>query len=421
MPPLATALGQIAIALGIGLLVGLERQRAASAVAGVRTFALVTLFGTVASLLGQGFGTPLAAVLVPCLGLVGVVALAVAGNLALVRDGSHDPGQTTEIALLVLYVCGAMVPHDRTLAVAVGALVAVTLQLKEPLHRFATWLGAADFVAILKLAVLSLVVLPVLPDETFGPYDVLNPFNVWLMIVLIVAIGLLGWLACRLLGARVGALLAGVLGGLISSTATTLSFARSSRLGATTPGAGITAALVVVIASAVVFVRILVEIALVGPGFLPTAAPPLGLLLASLALAAVLLWRESSGERLEMPVHSNPADLGTAAAFGAIYAAVLLAIAFARENLGPSGLYSVAVLSGLTDMDAVTLSTARLAEDGRLEPALAWRIVVVAALSNLGFKLGAVALLGTRELARRVGVAFGASAAVALVLLRFWP
>lgn len=405
------AVEQILIALGLGLLVGLQRQRAASLLAGLRTFALVTVLGTLCAQLAVHYGAWMLGG-----GFLGVIATVVIGNILKAGTGQADPGQTTEVALLLMYAVGAyLVAGSTAIAVAVGGAVAVLLHWKEPLHRLVTRIGEADFRAVMVFVLLSLVILPVLPDDTFGPYDVLNPREIWLMVVLIAGIGLAGYLAFKLLGDRAGTLLGGALGGLVSSTATTVSYARRS---ATSAPAADAAALVILIASGVAFVRVAVEIGVVAPGFLPVAGR-LAAPAAAAALLVLVLWLRDREDREGVPQPGNPTQLKAALAFGALYAGVLLAVAAARDLLGSRGLYTVAVLSGLTDVDAITLSTANLVTDGRLDPGTGWRVILVAALANLVFKGGIVAALGGRALFRRVAVLFGlvlAAGVAALVI-----
>jgi uncharacterized membrane protein (DUF4010 family) len=270
----------------------------------------------------------------------------------------------------------------------------------------------------MQLVLISLIILPVLPDRPFGPYQVLNPFQIWWMVVLIVGLSLAGYLAFKLFGANAGSALSGLLGGLISSTATTVSYARRTR---ETPETSRLAAVVIAIASAVVFGRVLVEVAAVAPGDLMEMGPPIGAMLgfaAVLSLAAWLLSRDRGGEP---PEPENPADLKAALVFGALYAGILLAVAFARDRFGTAGLYTVAALSGLTDMDAITLSTSRLVAGGRLDPSDGWRAILLAGLANLAFKAGIVAFLGSRRLLGRVAVLFGLMLAGGGVILLLWP
>lgn len=406
---------QLGIALGLGLLVGLQRERVESRLAGFRTFALATVFGTLSAQLALLLESPW----LPAAALVALTGLVVLGNLLKLREGEADPGQTTEVALLLMYGVGAyLAVGPAPVAIAVGGGVAVLLHLKPEMHRFADRLVEADFRAVMQFALITLVILPVLPDRTYGPYEVLNPREIWLMVVLIVGIGLGGYLAYKLFGDRAGTLLAGVLGGVISSTATTVSY---SRRAADAPRSTPLAALVILIAGAVVFVRVLLEIAVVAPGFLAIAAPPLGVLLAVLVVIAAVAWLTGAPGEAEMPEQANPSELKPALVFALLYALVIFAVAAAREHLGAAGLYGVATLSGLTDMDAITLSTARLVDGGRLAPGTGWRLIVVASLANLLFKTGMVAVLGPRRLLARVSLYFGLAAAAGGALLLLWP
>ncbi len=398
------------IALGLGLLVGLQRERSESRLAGVRTFALVTLSGTLTAYLAEPFGGWVVAA-----GLVSLAGLMVVGNLAKLEGGKADPGLTTEVAMLLMFGVGAfVVVGPAPVAIVVGSVVAVLLHLKPQLHDFSTRIADADFRAIMQFALITLVILPVLPDRTFGPYQVLNPREIWLMVVLIVGLGLVGYLAYKALGDRVGTLLAGVLGGAISSTATTVSYSR--RAEASPPASGL-AALVVILASGVACVRVLVEIGVVAPAFLAAVALPLGLLLVTFAVYSLVLWRQHSAAEAKVPEAGNPSELKPALIFAFLYAVILVAVEAARRHLGEAGLYAVAAVSGLTDVDAITLSTANLVSAGRLEAAVGARLVVLATLANLAFKAGMVAVLGSRGMLLRVGVGYALAAVVGLAWL----
>ncbi|MCX2739766.1 MgtC/SapB family protein [Pontibacter anaerobius] len=405
----------LGISLGLGLLVGLQRQHDQSQLAGIRTFPLITLFGTISGFLAQDFGGWIIA-----MGILSLAILVAVANFMRSRAPHVDIGLTTEAAALLMYVVGAyLVLGQVTVAVAVGAVVAVLLHLKETLHRIVAKIGQNDLRAIMQFVVISLVVLPVLPDRTYGPYGVLNPHNIWLMVVLIVGIGLLGYFAYKIFGQKSGTVLGGILGGLISSTATTVSYARRTKDHG--KASSMLAALVIFIASAVSVVRIITEVAVVAPSTLPTVAPPLAaLLLLMLVLGGILYFFKGSAKD-SMPEQANPAHLKTALIFGAIYAAVILATAFAKDQLGSSGLYIVAVISGLTDVDAITLSTSRLMQVGSMEPANGWRLILVAALSNLAFKAGLVGVLGSRSVFMKVALLFGIVLAGGLLVLWLWP
>ncbi len=215
-------LRNLAIALGIGLLIGLQRERAAGQVAGIRTFALIALLGTTAGTLADRFGGWLVVA-----ALLGVAAVLAVANRIRMDGGKADPGATTEMATLLTLLLGAGLSAGHvTESIVIGGGTAFLLQFKAPLHSFVDRIGPDESRAIFRLVLLALVILPVLPNSPVGPYGVLNPFEIWLMVVLIVDISLAAYLSYRLLGPRGGTLAAGVLGGLISSTATTVSQAR---------------------------------------------------------------------------------------------------------------------------------------------------------------------------------------------------
>jgi uncharacterized membrane protein (DUF4010 family) len=410
----ANPLAQLGISLLLGLLVGLQRQRSESSIGGIRTFPLIATFGTLCGLLAVEHGGWIVAA-----GLVALAALLVVSNLMLAKAGDTDAGQTTEVAALLLYGIGAYVVFgELAIAVVLGGAIAVLLHYKDLLHAFATRFGERDVTAFMQFILITLVILPVLPNEAYGPYAVLNPFQIWLMVVLIVGISLVGYVAYKLFGAREGAVLGGLIGGLVSSTATTVSFARRT---ATKPGVAGLAALVVMIASGIVFVRVLAEIAVVAPSHFGRIAPPLVAMLVVAAGIAVVLYFQTRNHRAVMAEHGNPADLRTAIIFGNLYAVVVFAVAWTNAEFGDRGLYLVALVSGLTDMDAITLSTSQLATQDRLDTHIAWRMILVAALANLVFKGALVAILGSRELLRLVAGAFGVMIVAGGALFWFWP
>lgn len=408
-----SSLLQLGVALALGLLVGLQRERTEASVAGVRTFPLITMFGTVCAQLAQSFGGWVVAA-----GLVALAALVVTANFAKVKGGEIDPGATTEVATVLLYAVGALTVLNLSAAVIVGGVVALLLHLKTELHRIVAAIGEREVKAIMQFVLISLVILPVLPNHEYGPYQVLNPFKIWLMVVLIVGINLCGYVAFKLLGIGKGTLVGGVLGGLISSTATTVSFARASRR----PGDGAALfATIILIASTVVFARVLVLIAVAAATAFPQLAPPLAAMGGALLVLAAGLYFFTRKQQMEPPEPENPAGLKPALIFGALYAAVIFLTAAALDRFGQAGLYVVAVTSGLSDMDAITLSTSQLVAAGKLDAAIGWRAILAASLANIVFKAGLVAVIGSRGLLLRAGgmlvIALGAGG----VILWLWP
>jgi len=403
----------LGIALGLGLLVGLQREKTAATLAGVRTFPLVTLLGSVCAMLAQQFGG-----WVIMAGLLTLALMVVVGNLAQFRDGQLDPGLTTEIAILMMFGVGAylVVGHEEV-ALALGGLIAVLLQFKALLHGIAEKLGDEDFKAIMQFVLISLVILPVLPNQTYGPYAVLNPRHIWWMVVLIVGISLAGYIIYKFFGERVGAALGGILGGTISSTATTVSYARQT---AEAPHLSRIAASVIMTASTVVLVRVAVEVAIVAPAFLAAVGPPLLVMFVTFALLAAVAWRWGRQEKTEMPPQTNPTELRSALLFALAYAIVIFAIAAAKNLFGGTALFAIAGLSGLTDMDAITLSVSQLVREERVDPARGWQLILIALMSNLVFKGGTIALLGHPKLTVKVLSLYLIGLTVAGALLLFW-
>jgi uncharacterized membrane protein (DUF4010 family) len=404
---------RLGLSAALGLLVGLQREHAGTGLAGIRTFALFTLFGSLCAILATPFG----GWMVP-IGLLAVCALLVTGNVIqrTERDGS---GITTEVAALVMFLVGAYLIHGQlVVAVVVAGALAVLLHLKPQMHAMVRRMEPKDLRAIMQFVLLSLVILPLLPDRTYGPYAVLSPRNVWLMVVLIVGMQLGAYVLYRLVGERAGTFLGGVLGGLVSSTATTVAFARRSR---EVPGSEGVAALVLMLASTAALVRVLIAAAVVAPVALAGIAWPVGVLLGSMVVTVGVQFLFTARQAVQLPAAGNPAELKPALIFAAIYAVVILAVAAARDWLGESGLYLVALISGLTDMDAITLSTSRLMQQGTVVAEVGWRVIVIAALANLVFKGAAAWSLGGMALGRRVTVVFGIPLVFGIVLIVVWP
>jgi len=405
----------IAIAVGLGFLVGLQRERVAVHFAGVRTFPLITVLGTVCAMLADRFGGWVLAA-----GLLGAATVSVIGNIYGPKRDAEETGVTTEVAVLVMFLVGALAwTGPREVAVVVGGGVAVLLHAKSALHGFVKRIGEKDARAIFQFVLISMVILPVLPDKAYGPapIDVLNPRQIWLMVVLVVGISFGGYIAYKALGTRMGAVLGGILGGLISSTATTVSYARRS---VDAPNSTAAAALVIMLASTIVYGRVLAEVSVVASGLLSVVAPPL-LILAGVSVGlSVLMFFVAQKEPNELPEQSNPTELKSALAFGAMFAVVLVAVAAGRHYFGKEGLYVVAAMSGLTDMDAITLSTARMASEGRVEPGTVWRAIVIASMANQVFKAGVVAVLGSRKLAVLVAGLFGVKIVAGGLVLWLW-
>lgn len=384
------------------MLLGLERERAKRAepsFAGVRTFGLLALAGGVAAFLDVVLGRPWFA-----LAIFAATAALVVVSYAITAERG-EIGITTEVSALLAFLLGFLCVAGWTMA-AVGLAVASgsILALKQWLHRLAGRIEPADVEATLKFAIVSAIVLPLVPDRTFGPppLDVVNPYTIWLMVVLISGLNFASYLLVKVLGAEHGIGLTGLLGGLVSSTAVTLGFAQRSR--EHPRGSGVLA-LAILVAWTVMFVRVVVLVAVANPGLAPSIALAMAAFaLPSLAACAWLWRRRAATATAPVEAGENPFELGAAIRFGLLFAVITLAAKAAQVYLGERGLYLAGFVAGLTDVDAITLSMAQYAGADGASRTVAARTIVIGVAANTLFKAGMVATLGASEL-RRVVVA----------------
>ncbi len=392
------------VALFIGILVGLQREHAYDVArksehktaAGVRTFALIALLGCLAALIADILQLPWAYV---GLILAPVVLIAVGYAAAAWRG---EMGMTTEVAAVVTLLTGSLCYWgEMALAAALAVITTLLLSLKIELHRLAENLTRADIVAALKFAIITAIVLPVLPKQSFGPppVDVLNPYKIWLMVVLISGISFSGYVLMKIAGSQRGIWLTGLLGGLASSTAATLSFAQRSRTEDRRLAKSF--ALAITLAWTVMFVRILVAVGVVHAPLLRVLWLPIVLAAgAGLAYAIYLhLMPHDEDEGSEVKV-SNPFELRPAITFGLLYGVILLLARTANLYFGDVGLYLSSLFSGLADVDAITLSVTELSRSGGLDRVTAARAILLAAMANTAVKGGIVLSGGTAELRR---------------------
>ena len=406
-------------ALLIGLLVGLQREYAhlqeqpekeEPSFGGTRTFALLGLLGCTAAFLSDKTGSIL--VFAAIVGIAG--GLVLIAYIATARKGSL--GMTSEAAAVITLLTGAICYwHELAVAAALGVVVTVLLALKLQTRTLVRNLTQADVYATLTFAVITLIILPVLPARSYGPppFDVLVPYNIWLMVVFISGISFLGYLLIKIVGGRRGVSLTGLLGGLASSTAVTLSFAQRSRAVA---GLERPFALAILLAWSIMFVRVIVEVAVINPGLLRVVWIPLGAALAVCMAYCVYLYRaQSLGKQVEQDRFTNPFELWPAITFGLIYAVILVVANAARLYLGDAGIYVSSIASGLADVDAITLSLAKLSLDpAGLEQHTAARGIVLAAVSNTLVK-GAI-VLGMGSVALRKVIIPGMLATLATAI-----
>jgi len=371
---------RLAVALALGLLIGIERgwhERTTAEghrVAGVRTFGLISLLGAIWALMAEELGEVILA-----LAFLAFAGLVIAAHILDARS-DRDYGITTAVAALLTFALGAIAARGHlSIAAATAVIAATLLGLKPVLHHWLEQLEQRELYAIFKMLLISVVLLPVLPDKGYGPWEALNPYAIWWLVVLIAGISFVGYFAIRIAGSRRGIVITGLFGGLASSTAATLSFAR---LGRQNLGAQSLLAAGVILAAGTMFPRILLEVSVVNRGLLPSlSAPLLGMMVASYLVLPLLL---ASSER-EGPVRavaiSNPFEILPALKFGLLLVAVMLAAKGFQQWFGDAGLFAVAAISGITDVDAITLSVARLARS-ELDGTVAVQAIVVAACVN---------------------------------------
>ncbi|MBB5020194.1 uncharacterized membrane protein (DUF4010 family) [Chitinivorax tropicus] len=408
-------LSVFATSLAIGLLIGLERERSPAARAGLRTFALTAMLGSICGMLAQTFNSPwlIAA------GLISVAASIISAYQK-PHNGSHDPGTTTQIALLLCFGLGVLCwVGERNLAVSLAIVSTILLHFKTELSGIARNLTPRDVRSMLQFAALSLVILPVLPNQDMGPYRAFNPYQTWLMVVLISGVSLAGYVALRLLGEQIGATLLGLLGGLVSSTITTLLYSRQAKENRDLIHF---AAVVVALAHLMIFVRLTLLSAAVAQGMLVALATTLGI---GLVIGLIMIALSFRGQHAPSaaPNMTNPAELKTAITFALIYSVVLLASAWLQDMAGAGGLYFVSLASGLTDVDAITLSTMRLFSQQRLTLDQALISIVLAISANTAFKLILTTSIGGWAFTKRImlpmlGATLGSAGALIGVVLR---
>lgn len=401
------------IAVLIGLLLGLERERSRDGeqlFAGIRTFPLFSAAGYVGALASLS-GAPL---VLPAV-LIAIGAMSV---VAYLREPPEKSGVTTEMAGVLCALLGALVAFGHApVAVALAIVVTLLLTLKAPLHRIAGAVSEQEILAILKFAVVALILVPLLPARALGPYGALEPRRLGIIVVMLAGVSLVGYLLVRLAGGRAGWPLAGLLGGLVSSTAVTLSFsgrARESREIVRALAVGI------LLASTILYARGAVVILLLDRPMGWHAAPRLGVLLLVGLLIAGLQFRYLKTGPADAAQLGNPVELGRAVVMAAAFATVILAARVAQARLGTAGLWAVAAVGGLVDVDSVSVAAARMRQQGVTVEAASGAFLL-ATLTNLMFKAGAVLIAGGRELARRVVPAFAALGLTTAVLLLLWP
>ncbi len=417
----------IGVALAAGLLIGFEREQSQPADAptigflgGARTFPLFALVGALSVLLGHG--NWLFFPLVSFLGMLGLVTISYADDVRKERDR----GLTTEAALLITFLLGALaatrnliVPEGRRVIVVLGCAVVVTLLLssKPRLQQLVRVVSRDDLYATLKFLIIAVLILPLLPNQTFGPLQVLNPWNIGLMVALIAGVSFVGYVAIRILGPGRGLAVTALIGGLVSSTAVTMASAGRAKR---EPGLVTPAALAILLASTIMNLRVLFEVAVVHRPLVIPLLPPIGAMFILGCAASALLYRRANLQQVSFSSaevnFKNPFELGSAIKSGLLFALILLGAKAAQLYAGTKGMYLAALFAGTTDVDAITLSTANLAHAG-LPRQVAMTTIVIGAMSNTLVKGVMAVAIGGVALARPVLGSFAAMIVAAAMAL----
>lgn len=396
---------RLGLALAIGLLIGIERgwryreQASGHRIAGIRTFALLGLLGGIVGTIGKLAGPPGDAILISAIFIAVAILLGIVYRTFAPRF--EDYSVTTEVAALLTLGLGLIAVAGSMEVAAAGAVAAVALlSTRQFLHGWLEHLEGVELDAAIKLLIISVILLPLLPDKGFGPGGILNPYELWWMVVLVAGLSFTGYIAIRIAGPGAGVLLTAAFGGIASSTAVTISLSRMSRQHRVAPGwlaAG------VMLASATMALRTAILTALLNINLLDHVIPAAAIQMLILGSGtAIFIYRfrhhppsSSPPDRKEM---SNPLELGMAIKFAVVLGAVLLLAYWVRLWIGDSGLYLVAALSALTDVDAITVSMSRIGAVPELQSIAGGAIVVAMAVNTL--VKGAIPLvIGTRDMA----------------------
>jgi uncharacterized membrane protein (DUF4010 family) len=390
---------RFAAAIGLGLLLGIERERKRDAelfFGGVRTFALIALLGAVGAFmereLNQGWLIIAAFVALSALVIVSYATTAARGEL----------GITTEISAMLAFIVGALCGWQHVGVASVATVVCLLLlTFKDFLHRLARRVELADIEATLTFAVISVIILPLLPNQNFGPppLDVINPYKIWLMVVLIAGLNFLGYVLVKVLGNEHGLALTGILGGLVSSTAVTLSFSQRSRR---EPEMSSAFVLAIVIAWTIMFLRVVIMVGIINRALAASLAVALGCMALAGLLVCLALWRRRAHETGVVTAGANPFELGEAIKFGLLFGIVTIVAKAAEVYLGATGLYLAGAVAGATDVDAIALSMANRATTTPESIKIAAYTIVIAVISNTLVKAGMVAFMGAPAMRRTI-------------------
>ncbi|HPS57735.1 MAG TPA: MgtC/SapB family protein [Spirochaetota bacterium] len=414
------------ISLLLGALMGFERSVTTARsedpdgdiIGGIRTYSLISLFGCISMFIDRNYRPGF---LLVSMAAVVLLALAV---YAISFYKFNERGLTTEVSILICYTVGVLVSQGMfILSASITVIVVLVLYLKRYMETLSGRITPEDMLAVIKFAIVSLVILPLFNPsvevvlgsvagglKVYKMYPGLeslvlfNPRNVWLMVVLISGIGFTGYVLIKILGSRKGIGLTGLLGGLVSSTATTLTFAKRSL---TENRLALSCSLAVLLACSTMFPRVLVEVAIINSSLLPGLAVTLGTMAAAGFVLCFIIWRITGKEKTEDVPLANPFSIMPAVKFGLLYAAIVLITRFISITAGDSGVYIVSVLSGMTDVDAITLTMSNLSKNSPERMHQATVAITLAAFSNTILKFIMAFAIGSRNFRKGIAAGFG--------------
>jgi uncharacterized membrane protein (DUF4010 family) len=393
---------KLVISTGIGLLIGLEREFSKQVkekeeqFAGIRTYTLVSLLGFGAALAADHYGVwIIVSAFVALIALLTIFYVRVSKN-------PDNVGGTSEISLLLTFFVSVLVFLNHILiAAAITVMILVLLTYKPALHGFVKKLKQQDIRAIVQFVIISALVIPFLPDQNFGPYDAWNLRDIWRMVVLVSGISLVGYLLSKIFSEK-GIVLAGIVGGLASSTAVTLSFSKRSR---ENESMSVISLVAIMAAATIMFPRIFIEAAVINAQLIKQLWLPMAIVTIIGSTVCFIMYRKQTQKVKQENDLQNPLNFSVALKFAVIYAVIILIVRFASDKFGESGVYIAAIISGITDVDAITISLSNLAKKG--DSRLAVNGIWLAAMSNTLVKMIIVFVVGSNPLKKIAAIGFG--------------
>jgi uncharacterized membrane protein (DUF4010 family) len=395
---LIVLLQKIGIAILIGLLIGLEREHSKpqdeKIFAGIRTFPLISAFGFLGAL-ASSF-TSYWVFIFLFIGFCGVV---ITSYIFSAQDGKK--GATSEVTALLVFLLGGLVYWNFViLAAIIAIIITLFLSLKFQLHTFAGQVNREDIFATVKLGILTVIILPLLPDETIGPLNVLNPRQIWYMVIFISGISFIGYILIKVFGKDKGIPITGLMGGMVSSTAVAVSLSRKSKQNKTLSNDFATG---IIIASTVMYPRVLIVVSVLNPALLSQLwLPVLIFTAAGFALSYYFYKKTSEKQNGELEL-KNPFKLRSALLFGLIFAVVIFVSKAAQEYIGTGGIYIASALAGLTSVDAIILTIAGF----NLDEKVAVAAILIASISNTIVKAAITYFSGSDQLKKNTLIGLG--------------